>query len=173
MHVFLIVAQSLDGYIAQSPHQVSTDWTTPEDKKFFRDRTKEAGVLIMGRTTFETIGRGLPGRKIFVLSSQPRPSQFSNLDESEVEFSLLSPEKLLAELEQSGQAEVAICGGAQIYTHFLKAGLIDTVYSTIEPVIFGTGVTIFTEDVVVKLVLKNVTKLSQSTLLTEYSVQKE
>lgn len=42
-------------------------WHLPEDLKFFK-RTTLGHVVVMGRTTFESIGRPLPGRENIVLS---------------------------------------------------------------------------------------------------------
>ena len=55
MSVFIIASVSADGYIASKESETSTNWTSSEDTQFFRQKTKEAGVVIMGRTTYETI----------------------------------------------------------------------------------------------------------------------
>lgn len=46
-------------------------WHIPEDLKHFRDVTMGKAV-IMGRKTFESIGRVLPGRKNIVISRNPQ-----------------------------------------------------------------------------------------------------
>jgi dihydrofolate reductase len=180
MHVFLIAAVSADGFIDRGAHQASTEWTSAEDKKFFRDRTKQAGVMVVGRTTFETIGRALPGRKIYVLSSQPKPEKFADIPDSQVEYTSLTPVELLSQLETTALMEadgttkkineVAICGGSSIYTQFMQAGLLNTLYLTMEPVVFGEGIKLFNGAIDPKLSLKLVTNLSEQTLLLEYSV---
>ena len=71
MQIFLIVAVSADGLIAQSRDQVSTRWTSREDASWFARRTKKAGVCVMGRTTFQILGRSLPERSLIVQTSQP------------------------------------------------------------------------------------------------------
>ncbi len=67
MKVSLLMAQTLDGRIAKSADHFP-DWTEAADKKFFRARTKESGVMIFGRTTFETLPGVLPGRLSVVMS---------------------------------------------------------------------------------------------------------
>lgn len=42
-------------------------WHLPEDLRWFKDLTM-GGTLLMGRVTFESIGRPLPGRRTVVLS---------------------------------------------------------------------------------------------------------
>ena len=54
--------------------QEQLPWHLPEELRFFRDLTL-GHTLVMGRKTFEAIGRPLPGRRTLVLSRtlQPRP----------------------------------------------------------------------------------------------------
>ena len=155
---FAIVAMTADGKIARNAGHAAT-WTSKEDKKFFVERTKQAGVMIMGQTTYETIGKPMPGRLNIVYSQKQIEG---------VETTTLEPEKLLADLEKRGYTEVAICGGSTIYTMFMKAKLVDTLYVTIEPVLFGEGMGIFNESLDVSLKLREVKKLSDNVLLLEY-----
>ena len=46
-------------------------WDLPEDFKWFK-KTTMGGILVMGRKTYESIGRPLPGRDTYVLSRTPR-----------------------------------------------------------------------------------------------------
>jgi dihydrofolate reductase len=46
-------------------------WRLPEDLAWFKEAT-QGGILVMGRKTWESIGRPLPGRETFVLSRTPR-----------------------------------------------------------------------------------------------------
>jgi dihydrofolate reductase len=66
--------------------------------------------------------------------------------------------------------EVAICGGSSIYSQFMEAGLISTMYLTMEPVVFGEGIKLFSQTVSRSITLKSVTHLSEQTLLLEYTV---
>ncbi len=82
-------------------------WHLPEDFKFFKQTTM-GHVLVMGRKTFESIGRALPGRETIVLSrsgwSHPGVRTVASLDE-------VSP--------LAYGREVFICGGAEIYRQAL------------------------------------------------------
>ena len=57
MKVVLLMATTVDGIIAKDVDEF-IDWTGKEDKKYFVKITKEAGVVIMGSTTYKTIGKG-------------------------------------------------------------------------------------------------------------------
>jgi dihydrofolate reductase len=80
---------------------------------------------------------------------------------------------LLEDLKQRGYKELAICGGAQIYTMFMEAGVVDKVYFTIAPVVFGSGMSIFTKDIDVRFQLRSVSRLGKYTILVEHSVIRE
>lgn len=82
-------------------------WHLPEDFKWFKTMTT-GHVIVMGRKTFESIGRPLPNRTTVVLSrsdfSHPGVQTLENLD------------KIPA---FAGDREIFICGGAQIYAQAL------------------------------------------------------
>lgn len=63
----LIVAVARDGVIGQSTASLGLPWHIPEDLKHFR-RVTLGRPVIMGRHTFEAIGRPLPKRTNIVLS---------------------------------------------------------------------------------------------------------
>ncbi len=83
-------------------------WHFPEDLKFFK-RTTLGHPILMGRTTFESIGRPLPGRQNIVLSRtmEPRDGIIVIRDVSELS-------RLCAE-----DSTVFVIGGAQVYGDLL------------------------------------------------------
>ncbi len=174
MHVFLIAAITANGFIAEAVDQISTSWTSKEDRKFFSQRTKQAGVIVMGSSTYKTIGRPLPERLTIVYS---KSDEMKNIaaeinDEKVLRVTELSPADLIKKLAQEGYSEVAICGGASIYSLFMNAGMIDTLYLTIEPVLFGSGIRIFDGLERTPVTFKNLSKLSDQTIVLEYAVNK-
>lgn len=168
MKVILLMAITLDGKIAQSSDHFP-DWTGKADKKYFMERTKQAGCLIMGRTTYDTIGRPLPGRKNVIMTRSPRGSAH---DTSVLEFTSQPPAILLQQLEKEGFKEVILAGGAQINTLFAKAGLIDEIILTISPLVFGSGLSLFNEAVELSLELEELTTLDENLVLVRYQVAK-
>ena len=67
MKVTLVVAMALNRVIGRDN---ALPWHLPEDLKRFRALTMGKPV-VMGRRTFESIGRALPGRTNIVVSRQP------------------------------------------------------------------------------------------------------
>ena len=160
---FIIAAVTADGFIAKDAQHSPFNWTSKADKKRFIELTKRAGVVIMGSATYKTIGQPLKERTNIVYS---KSQKFEG-----VEITQDKPLDLLKKLEGRGFKEVAICGGSQIYGMFMKAGVVDTIYLTVEPILFGKGVTLFNEDLRYNLKLKS-SQASESTgsLLLEYAV---
>lgn len=159
--VFIIAAQTLDGFIAKEVNHPAF-WTSKEDKQRFIELTKRAGVVVMGKSTFKTLPRPLKERVNIVYS---KSETFEG-----AETTSLAPIDLIKNLEERGFKEVAICGGSQIYTMFLKAGVVDTLYITVEPLLFGSGISVFNEPMDVQLELKSHEKTESGTLLLEYKV---
>ncbi|KKU93404.1 MAG: hypothetical protein A3J30_02590 [Candidatus Wildermuthbacteria bacterium RIFCSPLOWO2_02_FULL_47_9c] len=171
MTTFLIAAITADGFIARHSRHLA-DWTSKEDKQFFTQKTKEAGVVIMGLNTFRTIGRPLGGRHNIVYAPASPAGRPPEEKLQGVEITQENPKDLLARLEQKGYKQAAICGGATIYTMFMEAGVVDKLYLTVEPVLFGAGIGLFTKELDVRLTLQSVQKLNEQSTLFEYNIMK-
>jgi len=87
----------------------SIPWRLPEDMKLFKRLTMGHPIL-MGRKTWESLGRPLPGRQNIVLT---RDTSFT----AEGATVIHSVDEL-AGLELMDR-EVMVIGGAQIYAHLL------------------------------------------------------
>lgn len=173
MKIWLIAAMSADGKIAERIDQSSMDWTSAEDTQFFVEKTKEAGVVVMGRTTFATIGKGLKDRRVIVLTRTPPPYEGGGRGEVEgVEFTNESPTDLVKRLAGEGVETLALGGGASIYGQFLDAGLVDDVFLTLEPFLFGNGVPLGEKFARVNLELVETRKLNARSVLLHYRVQR-
>jgi dihydrofolate reductase len=164
MNVILIAAITADGFIGRTSGHAA-DWTSKEDKKLFVEVTKEAGTMVMGSRTFETIGRALPGRRSIVLTS--RPQEYST---EGVEFTSESAGELVKRLGDEGIESLAVCGGANVYHQFMQAGLVTELYLTVEPVLFGAGVQLFSGELDVSMQLLSSEKLNDNVILLRYRV---
>ena len=83
-------------------------WHIPEDLKNFKAITM-GKPLLMGRATYESIGRPLPGRRNIIITRQTD----YQVDGADV---FLSPESALATIDDT--EEVMIIGGGEIYEAF-------------------------------------------------------
>lgn len=90
-------------------HQGRIPWHLPADFAWFK-RVTAGQILVMGRKTFESIGRPLPGRRTLVFSR----SGFHH-EGVETVFDLASLSARLA----ADPRLVFICGGGEIYRELL------------------------------------------------------
>ncbi len=105
-HFKAIAAMALNRVIGQANR---IPWHLPEDFRWFKQMTI-GQVVVMGRRTFESIGKPLPQRTTIVVS-RSRPS----IPDVQVVASL-------AQIDLAHeQREVYICGGAQLYSQALPA----------------------------------------------------
>ena len=97
-------------------------WHIPEDLKNFKEITT-GKTVIMGRKTFESIGRSLPNRKNIVLSKNGDKESF---EQKGIKL-YQNLENLIADYKNSGE-EIFIIGGEQIYREFMQKGLVSRLY---------------------------------------------
>ncbi len=162
--VTLIMAMTADGKIAKNSTQLA-NWTSREDKKLFVETSKKHGVIMMGENTFNTFPSPLPERLNVVFTQQENPKEIEG-----VKWVGGEPEKVLAELEALGYQSALLGGGTTLNSLFLKNKLIDEIILTIEPKIFGNGLSLFNEDLDANLELIAMEKLNENTIMLKYKV---
>ncbi len=103
-HFKAIAAMSENRVIGQGNR---IPWHLPEDFKWFK-RMTTGNIVVMGRKTFESIGKPLPNRETIVLSRSgfSHPGVRTVADLSEIDLAHES-------------RDVFICGGAQVYEQAL------------------------------------------------------
>ena len=106
MIVAMIVAMTRNGVIGKDN---AMPWHLPADLAYFKQTTL-GKPIVMGRNTFNSIGRALPGRRNIIVSQ----SLTTAPEGTEV---VTSPEAALALL--ADEAEVMVMGGGQLYQAFL------------------------------------------------------
>ena len=115
MKISLIVAASANGVIGADGE---LPWHLPDDFRYFKQVTM-GKPIVMGRRTWESIGRPLPGRQNIVVTRQP---DFEAAGATVAD----SPDAAVAAAEEAG--ELMIIGGGEIYRRFLPVA--DKVYLT-------------------------------------------
>lgn len=103
----LIVARDRRGVIGDGEKML---WSLRDDLAYFK-RTTMGSPIVMGRRTWLSIGRPLPGRRNIVLSRQAN----LQLEGAEV---FADPEAALQAL--AGEQDIYVLGGGEIYRLFLE-----------------------------------------------------
>ncbi|MDE0521778.1 MAG: hypothetical protein OXH79_07460 [Boseongicola sp.] len=138
----LTVVVSEDGFIARSVGEPPQAWASAEEQELFFLDVEAADWSIMGRHTHEAADR--PDRRRIVFSSKVsgwrRPSQL-----------WLDPERLTPRMLPEQVCEVhalargLILGGTRVHDWFLAHRAINRVHLTVEPVRFGSGLSVFSD----------------------------
>ena len=121
MKISLIVAVSRNGAIGLNNQ---LPWYLPEDLKYFKSVTM-GKPLIMGRKTFDSIGRPLPGRANIVLTRDPQWTSDGVKVVQSVEQALVAGE---IACEAADVDEIMVIGGEQIYR--MTIDLAERIYLT-------------------------------------------
>ena len=122
MKLAIIVAAAKNGTIGRNNQ---LPWHLPQDLKYFKSVTLGKPV-IMGRKTYESIGRPLPGRTNIVITRQQDWQPGAGvIVVSGLEQAILAAEDVARDVPD---AEAMIIGGAEIYRLALEQA--DRVYLT-------------------------------------------
>jgi dihydrofolate reductase len=117
MRISFIVAKSENNVIGINN---TLPWHLKADLQNFKKITMGHHML-MGRKTYESIGRPLPGRRSLVVSSEARANQESL-------FWFTSIFRAIKQAERAGESELFIIGGEKIFKASLA--LCDRIYLT-------------------------------------------
>ncbi len=95
-------------------------WNLPADMKFFKEKTT-GHCILMGRKTWNILGKALPGRTSLVVSGKKQ-------DLPDNTFGFLSISEAVLFAKKNGEKELMVIGGGEIYAHTLP--LADRSYLT-------------------------------------------
>ena len=123
MSISLIVAVSQNGVIGKNNQ---LPWRLPEDLKRFKQLTM-AHPIVMGRKTFESIGKPLPGRTNIVVTHQKEFACCLPAGQAGGAVTAGSLEEALRISEEA--AEVFVIGGATLFEQAMP--LADKIYLTL------------------------------------------
>lgn len=121
MRIALVVAVSQNGVIGAAG---GLPWHLPSDLKHFKTVTM-GKPMIMGRKTYETIGRPLPGRVSIVITRRPDWRADGVTTVATVEDALAEARQAA---EKLGVSEICVIGGGEIYRQMLD--MADRIYLT-------------------------------------------
>lgn len=154
MKVILYMAVSIDGIAALDEKTGIERYGSSEDRDFFLAGAKACDAVIMGKNTAASFKvYGLPN---FVLTHDKNFSQAQKpagadgakaQDGRGFERVCLSgePQEICAALEARGIKKAALLGGPSTNLLFLRAGLVDEIFLTVEPVTLGQGIRFLSE----------------------------
>ena len=175
MKAVLIFVSSLDGKVTKWDDPNVKIWTSHQDQEYYRQIWNECRLIVMGSNTYNVDPHpASPNHLKVVMTSHPEKYK-SNYAPGQLEFTSESPKELFSRFEKEGRKDVLVIGGPHVATSFLKDALIDELWLTIEPKIFGAGSNFAIEEKLdISLELLSFEKVNkQGTLITKYAVVKQ
>lgn len=137
MRINIIAAVSINGIIG---HDGRLPWKLKADMEFFKKMTSNK-IVIMGRKTFESIGRALPNRVNIVITSDPACGQNCGILNASDFTSALELAAICIEQNKDEEGvdyeDVFIIGGSSVYEQALDVA--DRMYITqVHEIVEGT-----------------------------------
>lgn len=174
MKITMIAVISANGKITHGLSGNISEWSSKEDQAHFANIREAHSLIVMGANTYKAIKPFLKLSKDklrIVLTRDPK-KYASQAVPGSLEFTNETPVQLINRL--INYKKMLLVGGSQIFSEFLKENLVDQIYLTIEPVLFGRGIPLIAdEDFERNLRLISTKKLNKKgTLLLRYKVNK-
>lgn len=174
MKVILVFVSTLDGKVTKWGDPHVKGWSSQKDQQYYKKIWNDAQLIIMGSNTFNA-ERFLPSPDHLLVVMTSHISKYKNFKvPDQIEFTDKPPVELKEQFQKKGCKIMIVVGGAHIATSFLKDQLIDEIWITIEPKIFGTGGSFVIEEKLdINLRLISYEKVNeQGTLICKYEVLK-
>ncbi len=172
MKTILIFVATLDGKVTKWGEPNVRLWSSHKDQDYYKKVWSESQLIVMGSNTFNADKLNpSASHQIIVMSRQPE--KYKNLEiPGQIEFTNETPVELTSRFVNKGHQQMLVVGGPHVATSFLKEKLIDELWLTIEPKIFGVGNNFAMGeklDINLRLIQsENVN--DQGTLITKYAV---
>lgn len=159
MKVLLYMAVSLDGIAALDSKTGIERYGSEEDRKFFIKASKKCDAVIMGKNTSFWKIKGVPN---IILTHS------ATADDGRI-YLCGAAQEVYDKVQEMGFKKVALLGGPATNLNFLRAGLVDEMFLTVEPVTIGQGNRFLNEALVSKWTLAGVKKLNKGgTIVLHY-----
>lgn len=170
MKVVLVFVSTLNGKITRGNDPEVRHWSSAEDQDYYTGIWQESKLVVMGRNTF-ILNKITPSPSRLLLVMTSNPGEYSGMAvPGQIEFTNKTPSQLVSGYSATGTERMTVVGGPLIATAFLREKLVDELWLTIEPRLFGQGLNLVSEsDLDVRFRLAEVTRVNDSgTMITRY-----
>ena len=162
------MAMTVNGIIAKENDE--TPWSNPVWKNYYRI-AKSFKAIILGRRTFAIMKDvnefDKIGNPFVAVVGHENAHVHSNSS------FVKSPQAALQLLKKKKFSKVLLGGGSKVNAAFMKEGLVDEIYLDVEPLLFGKGFRLFTDEAFErKLKLIGIRKLAKDIIELHYKVRK-
>ena len=175
MKIVLVFVSTLDGKVTKWGDPVVKRWSSQEDKDYFRKTMSDSKLIVMGSNTFNAEPMK-PSEKHLIIVMTSKPSDYMEKQVSgQIEFTDESPAQIVERFGNGGYETMHVVGGPKVATSFLKAQLVDELWLTIEPKIFGKGDILVSHELLdIELKMITCERVNElGTLIAKYMVVKK
>ncbi len=172
MKTILIFVSSLDGKVTKWGETNVRSWSSHQDQDYYKKIWNDSRLIIMGSYTFNA-DTFIPSPDHLIIVMTGHPDQYKRFEiTGQMEFTTETPVELSSRFRMKGHQQMLVVGGPHVATSFLKEQLIDELWLTIEPKIFGSGANFATDaELDINLRLIQIEKVNdQGTLIIRYAV---
>lgn len=174
--ITMVMVSSINSKITRNSDPDIYKWTSKEDSQMFFNLVKKSDMIIMGAKTYQVVRHKInlnSGHFRLVVSKHPADYQ-KDFVKNKLEFTSQTPEQIFSQFKDKFH-HILLVGGSEINALFLKSKLVDELYLTIEPLIFGRGKNLIAEsDLNIDCHLLKIKKLNKKrTLLLTYKLNYE
>jgi len=145
--IILLIAMSLDGYIADRNGGVewlSGQGNDNENLDVYSEFVKDIDTVLMGWNTYHQVITELSPTEWIYGDFTTYVITHHTLDSSDpIRFVNKNPVDLLEELKLKDGKNIWICGGANLVQQLMRNDLIDQYYISIIPTLLGSGIRLF------------------------------
>lgn len=167
MKTILYMATSITGKTTSGNDD--TSWVQESDVERFDAEMTRCGVMIMGKTTYESFGDELPlGKALLVVMTHDKDLLANN--QEGLTFTDSSPKEVLNMLEGKGFQEVMLAGGESLNSTFLTENLVNEIRIIVKPLVIGQGKSLFNVPKSISLKLLSNMTLKNGSIEIAYEV---
>ena len=175
MKTILIFVSTLDGKVTKWGEPHVKLWSSHQDQDYYKKIWNESRLIVMGSNTFNAEPFN-PSSNHQLIVMTGHPDKYKSLKiPGRLNLQTNRLLELTARFKDKGYEQMLVVGGPHVATSFLKEQLIDELWLTFEPKIFGTGGNFATDvKLDINLRLIHFEKVNeQGTLITKYAVLKK
>lgn len=173
MKIILADVISVDGRTTKGT-QPGQGWASADDQQHIHALIQNSRVIVMGSNTYREAKphQNLSPKTLRIVMTHEPEVFKDDVVIGQREFTSEPPKELVSRLEKEGYKELLLVSGEKLSAVFLIENLVNELWVTIEPLLFGSGKGITTAlSKIVNLELLSSEKLNQQgTLLLKYRV---
>jgi dihydrofolate reductase len=172
MKIILVLVSSLDGKVTRWNDPFVRKWSSKADQEYFSRIWNDSPLIVMGSNTYNADPpKSLKNNLIVIMTSTPEDYKKHEV-EGRIEFTNMQPALLASSFGKKGYKQMVVVGGPHIATSFLRENLINELWLTFEPRIFGSGESfVINENLDIFLQLISYEKVNdQGTMIMKYRV---